>query len=323
MLAVATELERLGIRVEPSAAKLKADPALASFTIYPGRDALLQAAKDGPVSIHTYEDHRVAMSFGILGSYDLFGDGRSWIKIEDPACTGKTFPRFFQALEALRAKFVTVAVDGGAASGKSSTSKAVAERLGLLHVDTGSHYRSLTSALLKNGTSPDDQASIAAGLAGFVLGTKITGNSARLTINGSTIDDASLRSDAVNAAVSRFAAVAAVRNALLNYQRSQVELAKAAGFAGLIMEGRDIGSVVLPAASVPIFLQADVQARSSRRAGEGQNDVIAQRDLLDSTRKIAPLVCPVGSLCIDNTSLSLDEVVAQVEEKVRGVMYAV
>ena len=320
MLAVATELERLGVRVEPSAAKLRSDPALASFTIYPGREALMKAAQNGPVSIHTYEDHRVAMSFGVLGSYDLFGDGRSWIKIEDPACTGKTFPHFFKALEALRAKFVSVAVDGGAASGKSSTSKAVAAHLGLLHVDTGAHYRSLTAALLKSGTSADNVSLIETNLSKFILGTKILGNSAHLTINGQLIDAAALRTESVNAAVSKFAALAAVRGALLNYQRSQVELARAAGFGGLIMEGRDIGSVVLPHATVRIFLEADAEARSARRASEGQNDAIAQRDLLDSTRKIAPLVCPVGSLCINNTSLSLEEVVAQIEEKVCSVM---
>ena len=322
MLAVATELERLGVRVEPTAAQLRADPMIASYTIYPAREALLKAAQQGPVSIHTYEDHRVAMSFGVLGSYDLFGDGRPWIKIEDPACTGKTFPHFFKALEALRAKFVSVAVDGGAASGKSSTSKALASRLGLLHVDTGAHYRSLTAALLKSGTAADNVGMIERQLSQFVLGTQITGNSARLTINGQLIDDVSLRTESVNASVSKFAALAAVRGALLNYQRAQVELAKVSGFGGLIMEGRDIGSVVLPEATVRIFLQADAVARCARRASEGQSDAIAQRDLLDSTRKLAPLVCPIGSICIDNTCLTLEEVVGQIAEKICDVMYS-
>lgn len=321
LLAVATELERLGVRVEPSASKLKADTTLASFTIYPAREALRKSAENGPVSIHTYEDHRVAMSFGVLGSYDLFGDGRSWIKIEDPSCTGKTFPHFFEALEALRANFVSVAVDGGAASGKSSTSKAVASRLGFLHVDTGAHYRTLTAALLKSGITADESIRLDECLANFVLGTKIVGTSALLTISGALIDDQTLRSEQVNSSVSKFAAVASVRRALLSYQRSQVEIANVAGFGGLIMEGRDIGSVVLPHASIRVFLEADAQARSARRSGEGQNDVIAQRDLLDSTRKIAPLVCPEGSLRIDNTNLTLDEVVAQIEKSVRGVMH--
>ncbi len=322
MLAVATELERLGVRVEPSAAQLRADPKIASYTIYPARDALLKAAQNGPVSIHTYEDHRVAMSFGVLGSYDLFGDGRPWIKIEDPACTGKTFPHFFKALEALRANFVVVAVDGGAASGKSSTSKAVAAHLGLLHVDTGAHYRSLTSALLKSGATADNLPLITSLLSKFILGTQIRGHSAHLTINGEFIEPTSLRTEAVNAAVSKFAALAPVRAALLNYQRSQVSLARTSGFGGLIMEGRDIGSVVLPDATLRVFLEADAQARSDRRNNEGQSDAIAQRDLLDSTRKIAPMVCPEGSLRIDNTHLPLDEVVALLEDKIKGVMYS-
>ena len=148
VLAMATELERLGIKVEPTAAELRADETLSSLTVFPNKAALRKAAAAGPVSIHTYEDHRMAMSFGVLGSFDLFGDGRPWIAIEDPACTGKTFPHFFKALEALRTNFVRVTVDGGAASGKSSTSRRLAQAHGLLHVDTGAHYRSITRALL-------------------------------------------------------------------------------------------------------------------------------------------------------------------------------
>ncbi len=136
VLAMATELERLGIKVEPTAAELRADETLSSLTVFPDKAALRRAAANGPVSIHTYEDHRMAMSFGVLGSFDLFGDGRPWIAIEDPACTGKTFPHFFKALEALRTNFVRVSVDGGAASGKSSTSRRLASVHGLLHVDT-------------------------------------------------------------------------------------------------------------------------------------------------------------------------------------------
>jgi 3-phosphoshikimate 1-carboxyvinyltransferase len=314
VLAMATELERLGVRVEPSAADLRADERLSSLTIHPARDALKQAAAKGPVEIHTYEDHRMAMSFGVLGSYDLFGDGRPWIAIQDPACTSKTFPKFFQALEALRTRFVAVAVDGGAASGKSSTARAVARDLGLLHVDTGAHYRSVTRALLDAGARPEDGASIEQALSRLRLGSAIAGISSALTLDGVQPADASLRTEDVNAAVSKFAAVPAVRAFLLAYQRSQVGLARSSGFAGVIMEGRDIGSVVLPGAEVRLFLQADPVARAQRRAAEGQADAVAQRDLLDSTRATAPMVCPEGASRIDNTHLSLAEVVAQVKE---------
>ena len=312
VLAMATELERLGQRVVPSAAELRADGGLSSLTIHPDRAALRRAAANGPVEIRTYEDHRMAMSFGVLGSFDLFGDGRPWIAIQDPGCTGKTFPDFFAALEALRAGFVRVAVDGGAASGKSSTSREVAARLGLLHVDTGSHYRSLTAALLAAGAAPDRPDSVARGLGGLRLGSAVVGASSRLTLDGRRPDDEALRAPAVNAAVSLFAALPAVRNALLQYQRSQVELARDQGFAGVIMEGRDIGSVVLPDAEVRVFLEADADARSRRRAAEGQADAVDARDRLDSTRRTAPLVCAPGAHRIDNTHRPLGEVVAEI-----------
>ena len=318
VLAMATELERLGVKVVPSAAELRADETLATLTIHPARAALQAAAAHGPVEIHTYEDHRMAMSFGILGSYDLLGDGRPWIAIQDPACTSKTFPKFFQALEALRTRFVAVAVDGGAASGKSSTAKVVARDLGLLHVDTGAHYRSVTRALLDAGARAEEAASVLPALARLRLGSEISGISSCVTLDGRRPVDASLRTEDVNASVSQFAALPAVRNFLLAYQRSQVELGQAAGFAGVIMEGRDIGSVVLPQAAVRVFLQADPVARAQRRAAEGQTDAVARRDLLDSTRATAPLVCPEGATRIDNTDLSLVEVVAQVKALVQS-----
>ncbi len=193
MLAMAAELERIGLAVTPTAAALAADPALSELTVRPDRDAMRRAAADGPVRIRTYEDHRMAMSFGILGCHDLFGDGRPWIEIEDPACTGKTFPDFFEALDALRGRFVRVAVDGGAASGKSSTSRALAARLGLLHVDTGAHYRTVTLALLKRGARADDAAGVERTLAGLRASSSVSGQAARLAIDGVTPSDAELR----------------------------------------------------------------------------------------------------------------------------------
>ena len=321
VLAMATELERLGIKVSPTAAELRADEMLSSLTVFPDKAALRRAAAAGPVSIHTYEDHRMAMSFGVLGSFDLFGDGRPWIAIEDPACTGKTFPRFFQALEALRTNFIRVSVDGGAASGKSSTSRRLAQVHGLLHVDTGAHYRSLTRALLQAGASADDPASVKAALGKLRIGSRIIARqgarSSALTLDGALPDDAELRTPEVNAAVSKMAALPAVRAFLLEYQRSQVKLAHDHGFAGIVMEGRDIGSVVLPDAEVRIFLEADAEARTLRRAAEGQSDQVAQRDHLDATRKTAPMICPPGAHRLDNTHKSLEEVVGEVGELIK------
>ena len=321
VLAMATELERLGIKVAPSAAELRADDTLSFLTIFPDKAALRRAAANGPVTIRTYEDHRMAMSFGVLGSFDLFGDGRPWIEIEDPGCTGKTFPHFFKALEALRTNFIRVSVDGGAASGKSSTSRRLAQIHGLLHVDTGAHYRSLTRALLLAGAAPDDPATIKASLGKLRIGSRIVSRqgarSSALTLDGALPDDAELRTPEVNAAVSKVAALPSVRTFLLEYQRSQVKLASEHGFAGIVMEGRDIGSVVLPDAEVRIFLEADAEARSLRRAAEGQSDQVAQRDHLDATRKAAPMICPPGAHRLDNTHKSLEEVVSEIGELIK------
>ena len=317
VLAMATELEKIGITVEPTASALRADPALSSLKIFPNREAMRAKSKSGPVSIHTYEDHRMAMSFGILGSFDLWGDGRPWITIEDPGCTQKTFPHFFSALAAQKTRFVSIAIDGGAASGKSSTSRRLAEQLGLLHVDTGLHYRAMTYALLAAGADLNQPELIQNLLSKINLGTEILEQSARLTLNGKLIEEALLRSPAVNQAVSPFAALPAVRHSLLAYQRAQVKIAQEAGFAGIVMEGRDIGSVVLPEATVRIFLEASADARTQRRAAEGQTDAVTQRDLLDTTRKTAPLVCALGAIRIDNTQLDL----AQVVEKIKALVH--
>ena len=321
VLAMATELERLGIKVAPTAAELRSDESLSSLTIFPDKAALRRVTAAGPVTIHTYEDHRMAMSFGVLGSFDLFGDGRPWIAIEDPACTSKTFPRFFEALESLRTNFIRVSVDGGAASGKSSTSRRLAQLHGLLHVDTGAHYRSLTRALLLAGATADDPASVKAALGRLRIGSRIIARqgarSSALTLDGTLPDDAELRTEEVNAAVSKIAALPPVRAFLLEYQRSQVKLANEHGFAGVVMEGRDIGSVVLPDAEVRIFLEADATARTLRRAAEGQSDQVTQRDHLDATRKAAPMICPPGAHRLDNTHKSLEEVVAEVSELIK------
>jgi 3-phosphoshikimate 1-carboxyvinyltransferase len=102
LLALAVELEKLGQRVAPDSAALRADPALGAVTLYPDREALRRATAAAPARVRTYEDHRFAMSFAILASHDLHGDGRPWLAIEDPACCEKTFPGFFHVLESIR-----------------------------------------------------------------------------------------------------------------------------------------------------------------------------------------------------------------------------
>lgn len=206
--------------------------------------------------------------------------------------------------------FLIVAIDGGAASGKSSTARALAARFPFLHVDTGAHYRAITAEMLRRGIAPEE-AAVSQALPELALGTRVRNGAALLEISGRVPGD-EIRSPAVNAAVSHFAALRPVRAALLQYQRGQVDVAQTHGFRGLIMEGRDIGSVIFPDASLRVFLHADPEERARRRAKEGQLDSVTERDRLDSSRQHAPLTCPPGAIDINSTHLSLEEVVAQI-----------
>ncbi len=207
------------------------------------------------------------------------------------------------------APFIIVAIDGGAASGKSSTSRALSERFNLLHVDTGSFYRTMTAELLRAGVSASDDAAIASASSAMPLDTVIEGRRAQMKINGRVVPDPEIRTPEVNANVSHFAAVPELRQALLDYQRNQAAVARTHGFPGLVMEGRDIGSVIFPDADFRFFLHADPTERARRRAAEGQTDSIAERDRLDTSRKTAPLACPAGATDIDSTFLNLEQVV--------------
>jgi cytidylate kinase len=206
------------------------------------------------------------------------------------------------------APFIIVAIDGGAASGKSSTARALSGLFNFLHSDTGSYYRALTAEMLRHGAAPGDVDSVKAALADITLGTKIEGRSARIEISGRLPGD-EIRSKEVNEAVSHFAAIPELRSALLSYQRGQAEAARKGGFAGLVMEGRDIGSVIFPDADFRFFLHANPAERERRREKQGQADQVAERDRLDSSRKTAPLACPEGAVSIDTTRLTIDEVV--------------
>jgi len=207
------------------------------------------------------------------------------------------------------APLTIVAIDGGAASGKSSTSRALSERFNLLHVDTGSFYRTMTAELLRAGLRATDPAGIARAVSQIELATALDGRRAQMKINGRVMPDAEIRTPEVNANVSHFAAVPELRHALLAYQRGHADVARAHGFGGLIMEGRDIGSVIFPEADFRFFLQADPAERARRRAAEGQEDSIAERDRLDRSRKTAPLASPAGATNIDSTHLDLNQVV--------------
>jgi cytidylate kinase len=207
-----------------------------------------------------------------------------------------------------RKPFFIVAIDGGAAAGKSSAARALSERCNLLHADTGSYYRAATSEMLRRGASPDDLASVKSAIADMRLETRIAGRSARVEISGRTPGD-EIRSREVNDAVSHFAAIPELRSALLAYQRGQADIARNSGFAGLVMEGRDIGSVIFPDADFRFFLTADSSERERRRERQGQEDKVTERDRIDSSRKASPLTMTAGSVHIDTTHMTVAEVV--------------
>lgn len=204
--------------------------------------------------------------------------------------------------------FLIIAIDGGAASGKSSSSKILADRFNLLHVDTGSFYRHITYELLRRGVPSTDLPALNAALAGLKFTTRLNGRSAQMLVDGAPAGS-EIRGQNVNEHVSHYAAIPEVRHALLGYQRGLADVAKQHAFHGLVMEGRDIGSVIFPEADFRFFLHADPAERAKRRAMEGQTDSIAERDRLDSSRKASPLTCPVGAIDIDSTLLTLDQVV--------------
>ncbi|MDQ8179809.1 (d)CMP kinase [Pelagicoccus sp. SDUM812005] len=211
--------------------------------------------------------------------------------------------------------FIIIAVDGGAAAGKSSTSRALSQRFDLMHVDTGSFYRATTVKLLEAGVAPESGPAMDAALAALELGTYIDENSAYIVVND-WIPDESIRSEEVNANVSQYAAVPELRKFLFDYQRDQATIAREEGFAGLIMEGRDIGSVIFPDADLRLYLYADPAKRAARRAAEGLTDSIEKRDHMDSSRKTAPLSVPEGATLVDSSEMTLEEVVEHVSELV-------
>lgn len=215
--------------------------------------------------------------------------------------------------------FIIIAIDGPAASGKSSTARALAARFNLLHVDTGMHYRAITWYLLEKKTSLDNLTMVEQALSTIHLETQIDGNSTLICLNQQALKADLLRSAHLNDHVSQVAALSCVRDYLNQYQRGLADFARQQGYPGLIMEGRDIGSVVFPNADFKFFLYADVEARAARRVLEdGGQDKIQKRDQIDSNRTIAPLKCDAGAVRIDTTHTPLVEVVEQLSALIRG-----
>jgi 3-phosphoshikimate 1-carboxyvinyltransferase len=289
--AVVTELGRLGVTATDDGD---------GFTVHP-------ATPHGAV-VETYDDHRIAMAFTVLG---LVVPG---VTIADPECVTKTFPAFFDAIDALRARgdasLAVLAIDGPAGSGKSTVSKLAAQRLGLEVLDTGAMYRGVTLAALRAGIEPADAARVAA-LARHV---ELDVGAAGVFVDG--VDStAAVRSPEVNASVSVVAANPGVRASLRRQQRAWTRRR-----GGGVLEGRDIGSVVFPDARRKVYLNATPEERARRRSaetGESYDEIlagIAVRDSIDSGRADSPLIEADNAVVIDTTGRTIDEVVDAIVE---------
>jgi len=215
-------------------------------------------------------------------------------------------------------------MDGPSGSGKSSTARGVADRLGVRYLDTGAQFRAMTVWMLRHGVDVHDAEAVAAHAdrAEILSGTDPLAPT--ITLDGDDVAEA-IRSAETTAAVSPVATVPAVRQRLLELQRAIISAELGEG--GIVVEGRDIGSVVWPDAEVKLYLTADPAARAARRTAEqGRGSVesteadLLRRDAIDSGRTTAPLVVPDGAIHLDTTPYDLaeviDMVVAIVEETV-------
>jgi cytidylate kinase len=207
-------------------------------------------------------------------------------------------------------KPLVVAIDGPSGSGKSSTSRGVADRLSLDYLDTGAMYRAMTWALLQRGVDLQDPEAIAKAADAVRLTSGTDPLDPTIHVDGTDVADP-IRSDEVTGSVSLVAAVPSVRERLVDLQRDAI-----AGSDGIVVEGRDIGSTVAPDATVKIYLVADPAARAARRALEtGAADTaamevaLARRDEIDSNRAASPLTKAEGAVVVDGTYLTLEEVI--------------
>ena len=195
---------------------------------------------------------------------------------------------------------IVIAIDGPAGSGKSTLSRALAVRLGIQRLDTGAMYRAVAWAVLQRQVDPTDADAVA-----DVAQTLIIDVGDRVSADGTDITEA-IRGVEVSATVSAIAANPAVRALMVERQRQWV-----ASHGGGVVEGRDIGSVVLPDANLKLYLDASPDVRAARRSEEGA-EAVARRDRLDSTRAASPLEVPDGARLIDTGAHSVKEIVEMV-----------
>ncbi len=208
-----------------------------------------------------------------------------------------------------------VAIDGPGGVGKTTVSRGVARTLGFQSLDTGAFYRAAALLVRLHRIDPEDEAAVAAVLAGADLDYR----DGAMFVEGVDVS-AAIRSETITAASSRLAPLPGLRMVLVNRQRAWVE----ARGGRAVVEGRDIGTVVFPDAAVKVYLDAPPRVRARRRAGETSTTLrevatqLGKRDRLDSTRATSPLTPARGAVAIDTSALTADDVIARVLELCRS-----
>lgn len=294
--AMATELRKLGATVEEAHDYLRITP--------PPRTTDWK-----PASIHTYDDHRIAMCFSLAA----FNPARLPVRILDPKCVAKTFPDYFESLfsitQAEHGAIPVICVDGPTASGKGTLAALLASALGYHYLDSGTLYRVTALAALRAGLSlePHNEAAIAT----LAECLPVRFDADRVLLAGTDVSDA-IRSEEGGMNASRVSVLPAVRTALLALQHSFRQL------PGLVADGRDMGTVIYPDATLKVFLTASAAHRAERRykqlISKGFSATLPSlradleaRDARDSSRSVAPLKPAEGARLLDNSDLSIEE----------------
>ncbi len=300
IVAMATECRKLGATVE------EGDDWLRIHPLAPGN---WKAA-----SIHTYDDHRVAMCFSLAA----FNADQRPVRIEDPKCVAKTFPDYFEALfsvtHASPHNIPVICIDGPTASGKGTLASRVAQALGYHYLDSGALYRVTAYAALKAGLSleTNDESRIAE--LARTLPVRFEGET--VWLGEENVSDA-IRTEQAGMNASKVSVLPAVRSALVDLQHSFQRL------PGLLADGRDMGTVIFPHAPLKVFLTASAAQRAERRhkqlISKGISTTLDSlradleaRDARDSSRSVAPLKPAQDATLLDNSALSIEASVEQV-----------
>ena len=303
--AMAAELRKVGAEVTEGADFIEVTPPKAW----------------SPARIHTYDDHRMAMCLSLAAFNALAGAQPPCpLRILDPRCVGKTFPDYFEALLGVAStdplNVPVIAIDGPTATRQGPLAAAVADALGYHLLDSGALYRATGLASQWDGVSVDDEAGLAklAGMLDLRFGHGPQGS--RTWLRGREVSD-ELRAETAGLLASRVSALPAVRSAL---QGLQLAFRRP---PGLVADGRDMGTVVFPAAQLKVYLTASAAQRAERRhkqlISKGISANIADlradlemRDARDKNRAVAPLKPAEDALLLDNSNLSIEDSVAQV-----------